>query len=114
MIEQLEALIEMRGRPKAIRSDNGPKYISHEMQAWAKDQDIDGDSCNGGNPPQNAYIERFNGTFRTEVLDASVFSDLDESTHIAEQWKAMYNEERPHHALGYLPPSVFRNNCQAP
>ena len=73
-----------------------------------------GDSCNGGNPPQNAYIERFNGRFRTEVLDASVFSDLDESTHIAEQWKAMYNEERPHYALGYLPPSVFRNNCQAP
>lgn len=56
---------------------------------------------------QNAYIERFNRTFREEVLNMSLFRDLDEVRQVTSQWRTQYNEVRPHDALGGAPPSVY-------
>lgn len=61
---------------------------------------------------QNSYIERFNRTFRTEVLDMYVFRDLDEVREISRNWIKEYNEERPHQSLGKLTPVEYRTKNQ--
>jgi len=54
----------------------------------------------------NAYIERFNRTFRHEVLDAFVFESLRQVRQITRDWIQEYNEERPHDSLGKIPPEM--------
>ena len=60
-----------------------------------------------GKPAQNAFIERFNQTYRTEVLDAHVFQSLHEARLITTDWLRRYNTERPHDSLGRVPPLTF-------
>ena len=60
-----------------------------------------------GEPNQNAYVERFNRTFRTEVLDAWLFNSTGQVQAIADDWLTQYNEYRPHDALGGVPPKQF-------
>ena len=66
-----------------------------------------------GKPNQNAFIERFNRSYRTEVLNGWLFTSLEEVREITHQWLQSYNEERPHDALGNLPPAVFREKLLA-
>jgi putative transposase len=60
-----------------------------------------------GKPNQNAFIERFNKSFRDEVLDANLFNSLQEAQAAADDWLMDYNEYRPHESLGDVPPAVF-------
>ena len=60
-----------------------------------------------GKPTQNAYIERFNRTFRTEVLSCYVFNSLNEVRDMTADWLQRYNESRPHEALGNLTPRQY-------
>ena len=66
----MDDFIDFHGKPKRIRIDNGPEYTSHHMQLWAKERGIELQFIQPGKPTQNSYIERFNCTYRTEVLDA--------------------------------------------
>ena len=66
VIRALKQIIAWRGKPVAIRSDNGPEYISAVIQSWAKNMGIRLDYIQPGNPQQNAYVERFNRTVRYE------------------------------------------------
>jgi putative transposase len=66
-----------------------------------------------GKPNQNAFIERFNRTYREEVLNSYLFEDLDQVREITYDWLITYNERRPHDALGGLPPTVFREQQTA-
>lgn len=61
-----------------------------------------------GKSNQNAFIERYKRTFRNEVLDAHLFEDLEQVRELSAEWLRIYNEERPHDALGRQPPAVFR------
>jgi len=97
-----------------MRSDNGPEFRSHVMQAWAKSNDIEWQFTQPGCLAQNAYIERFNGTFPVEVLDACQFEHLDQVRAIGEQWIPVYTEQRTLSAIGHLPPMEFKRQRQLP
>jgi transposase InsO family protein len=61
---------------------------------------------------QNGYVERFNGSFRTEILDAYTFGSLEEARELAHEWIECYNYERPHDALNGIPPALFREQLE--
>lgn len=103
IIRALGELVEL-GEPRCLRLDNGPEFISAALGQWAKQHGIELVHIQPGKPTQNAYIERFNRTFRTEVLDRYVFTALDEVRRMAEDWRHRYNHDRPHRSLGWLSP----------
>ena len=77
------------------------------LENWAKEKQIELIHIQPGKPAQNAYIERFNRTFREDVLDAYLFDNLDEVRLIAEHWLEDYNTIRPHEALQGLSPRQY-------
>jgi len=107
VIRTLEQLIDWRGRPVAIRVDNGPEFTSADFACWCRDKEISIQYTQPGKPMQNGYIERFNGSYRREVLDAYLFLELDEVRELTSQWMEEYNTSRPHEALGNLTPSEW-------
>ena len=107
VIRVLEQLIELYGRPQALRLDNGSELTSTAFGEWCEHLGIELRFIEPGKPDQNAFIERFNRSYRTEVLDAYVFDSIDEVRSITETWLREYNEERPHDSLGRVPPLTF-------
>jgi putative transposase len=107
VIRVLEVLLLWRGTPKQIRMDNGPELISQRLAEWAHEHHVELTHIQPGKPAQNAYIERFNRTFREEVLDAYLFDDLPEVRAITEHWLQEYNTIRPHEALQGLTPHQY-------
>jgi len=108
VVRVLDRLRIWRGLPEAIRCDNGPELISQGMADWCEEHGVALRYIEPGKPTQNAYIERFNRTYREEVLDAYLFEDLDQVRELTYEWMQEYNTRRPHDALGGLPPSVYR------
>ena len=104
VIRSLERIIEWRGKPLAIRCDNGPEYISQTLKNWTNQQQINLLYIQPGKPTQNAYIERFNRTARHEWLDLHLFESIKQAQQLATKWLWTYNNERPHTAIGGIPP----------
>ena len=113
VVRTLEQIIAWRGKPAAIRCDNGPEFLSQIFVDWCKRQDIEIRYIQPGKPNQNGYIERFNRTYREEVLSSYLFENLEQVREITYRWLITYNERRPHDALGGLPPTVFRKQQAA-
>jgi len=113
VIRVLERLSSWRGLPQAIRCDNGPELTSQVFVNWCQRMNIAIRYIQPGKPNQNAFIERFNRTYREEVLNSYLFEDLDQVREITYDWLIAYNERRPHDALGGLPPTVFRERQTA-
>lgn len=107
VIRVLEQLIATKGKPANIRCDNGPEFISHKLQQWCEDKKISLQYIQPGEPTQNAYIERNNGSLRRELLNAYLFTTLREVREMAQLWQTDYNRSRPHKALGYLSPYQY-------
>lgn len=107
VLRTLERVIVMRGKPERLRLDHGPEFTSALLGMWCQYQGIEREFTQPGKPTQNAFIERFNGTYRHEVLDAWLFMDLDHAREETERWVQEYNTIRPHGSLGDLPPSEF-------
>lgn len=107
VIRTLERIIDWRGRPEAIRVDNGPEFISTQLEMWSKSNNIKLLFIRPGQPTENARVERFNGSFRRELLDCYVFSSLKEVRDHVEEWIYDYNHHRPHEALNDLTPIQF-------
>lgn len=107
VIHVLTQLIAMHGVPRRLRCDNGPEFIAEALRAWCQQHGIILQFIQPGKPNQNAYIERFNRSYREEILNAWVFTSLAEVRALSEDWRVMYNTERPHQSLGDAPPSIF-------
>ena len=114
VVRTLEQLIEIYGRPGAIRCDNGPELTAQIFAEWCEAQRIELRYIQPGKPDQNAFIERFNRTYREEVLDAYVFESVTEVQEITDDWLHDYNETRPHDALGRIPPARFLSRLKTP
>lgn len=108
VVRLLEQLKDSHPLPKQIRVDNGPELVSAKLVAWCEQHDIRLLHIQPGRPMQNGYVERFNRSFRNEVLDAHVFASLSEVREHVHDWLISYNEERPHESLGNIPPALFR------
>jgi putative transposase len=104
VIRSLDQVIEWRGKPMAIRCDNGPEYISGALLEWAEKRSIRIDFIQPGKPQQNAYVERFNRTVRYEWLAQYEFDTLADMQDFATRWMWSYNHDRPHMALGGITP----------
>ena len=106
--------MRLYGRPARVRIDNGPELVAEAFVEWCVAQRISLGYIQPGKPDQNAFIERFNRTYREEVLDAYLFDSLEQVRAITEAWLATYNTERPHDSLGQVPPLVFLPRSHAP
>lgn len=104
VVRALTQIIEQRGRPLAIRCDNGPEYVGTIMTNWASKRGIKLDYIQPGKPQQNAYIERFNRTARYEWLSQYEWENLNHVQEHATRWMWSYNHERPNMALGGFTP----------
>ena len=107
VVRVLDMLALWRGYPKQLRLDNGPELISHTLADWATERDVALAFIQPGKPAQNAFIERFNRTYREAVLDAFLFHTVAEVQAITEDWLEEYNAIRPHEALGDVPPYQY-------
>ncbi len=106
--ESIGAIMETRGAPVAIRSDNGSEMTSRHYLAWCIERRIDAIHIQPGKPTQNAHVESFHGRLRDECLNVSWFWNLFDARRKIAAWRIEYNCERPHSALGYLTPSSLR------
>jgi len=105
LVRVFEQLKRERGLPGVLRTDNDPEFLGECFTTWCKNNGIFIDHIEPGKPNQNAYIERFNRTYRTEVLDTWLFKDLDEVREMTWAWMLEYNEERDHDSLGGMTPA---------
>jgi putative transposase len=103
----MEQLIEAHGKPASLRLDNGSELTSHAFVDWASARHIELRFIEPGKPNQNAFIERFNKTYRTEVRSAHLFASISEVQQITDEWLIEYHEQRPHDSLGRVPPLPY-------
>ena len=108
VIKILERLVMERGRPRAIRVDNGPEFISSALSEWCLDKGIKLVYIQPGKPMQNGYIERFNRSYRQDVLDANLFQSIAQARILSDEFQEDYNLHRPHEPLGNLSPVNYR------
>jgi putative transposase len=113
VVRELDAIIERRGKPSMIVSDNGTELTSNAVFAWSRDHKIDWHYIAPGKPMQNGYVESFNGKMRDELLNETLFFSLDHARAVIAAWVDDYNTTRPHSSLCYLTPSAYAEKFAA-
>ncbi len=104
---ELTALIERRGKPDMIVSDNGTELTSNAILTFATERKIEWHYIAPGKPMQNGFVESFNGRMRDELLNETMFRSMAHARAVIRAWAADFNETRPHSALGYQTPNAF-------
>lgn len=107
VVRVLEQLVEIRGVPGVIKSDNGPELVCDRVQDWIAARGIATKFIEPGSPWQNGHNESFNGVFRDSCLNQWLFVSVREARLVVERWRQEYNEERPHGALGQITPAAY-------
>jgi putative transposase len=107
VIEFMEEIISVHGKPNKIRTDNGPEFTSKQFQLWMKKNNIEWSKIQKGSPQQNAIIERFNKTVREDLLDPNLLFSLDHANELAQEFIREYNYERPHESLNNKTPIEY-------
>ncbi len=130
VVEVLDQLVRVRGKPRSLRVDNGPEFAGRLLVHWARLAQGSGrrsrmewrdeghlnkveiDFSRPGKPTDNAFIEAFNARLRAECLNASWFLSPADARARIEEWRQHTNEERPHSTLGNLTPRAFANQAE--
>lgn len=114
VVRVLDKIVANRGYPLKLRMDNGPERVSLTLAQWAEEHGVALEFIKPDKPTQNAFIERFNRTYRTEILGFYLFRTLNEAWGITERWLAEYNSGRPHESLNNLMPEEYRLMAKNP
>ena len=91
----------------------GPEFTSMAILRWCQETGVAWHYIAPGKPTQNAFIEAFNGRFRSECLNTHWFLTLADAREKMEDWLRYYNEDRPHGAIGNKPPILLQNPDRA-
>lgn len=113
VVQTLERVCRGTGYPQSIRVDQGPEFVSRDLDLWAYQKDVILDFSRPGKPTDNSFIESFNGKLRAECLNTHWFMSLDDARSKLEAWRKDYNEVRPHSAIGNKPPISLLNGSSA-
>ena len=111
---ELTAVITRRGKPQMIVSDNGSEFTSNAILSWATEHRVEWHYIAPGKPMQNGFIESFNGRMRDELLNETLFVDLDHARRAIGDWVTDYNTARPHSSIGYKTPTAYADQLNAP
>jgi transposase InsO family protein len=111
VIDTLNYLFQVHGEPQYIRSDNGPEFIASAVKQWLAASGVKTLYIEPGSPWENAYVESFNSRLEDELLGRELFTSLTEGKVLIEQFRIVYNHERPHSSLGYRTPAEFAATC---
>jgi putative transposase len=114
VVDTLQRVTAIYGLPKTIRLDNGPEFISRELDLWAWSNGVTLDFSRPGKPTDNAFVESFNGKVRAERIDQNWFLSLDDARSKCEACRREYNEERPQSAIGNKTPVEFIKSIEQP
>ncbi len=114
VVDTLQRVTAIYGTPKSIRLDNGPEFISKDLDLWAWSNGVTLDFSRPGKPTDNAFVESFNGKVRAECIDQNWFLSLDDARSKCEAYRREYNEERPHSAIGNKTPMAFIKSIGQP
>ena len=107
VVREMRAVIERRGRPGVIVSDNGTEFTSTAVLAFSQDLKLDWRYIAPGKPTQNAFAESFQGRMRDECLNEHLFFSMGHARAVIAAWRADFNAARPHSSLGYLTPAAY-------
>ncbi len=110
----LDQLIELRGKPESLLTDNGPEFTGSALDAWTYKCNINHEFIEPGKPNQNAYVESFNGKVRDECLNEHWWLTVDHARNAIEDWRNDYNTVRPHSSLNNQTPEIFAEKSRAP
>ena len=112
VIRVLGELVESRGAPSTMKSDNGPEFVAGRVQDWLSDREIDTRYIEPGSPWQNGHNESFNAVFRDGCLNRWLFMSVRDARAVTELWLDEYNAERPHGALDGATPSAYADGWE--
>lgn len=107
VVEMVNRVIEWRGKPQEIRSDNGTEFIAKTFEGFCENSSIKHVRIQKGKPNQNGFVERFNRTYREDVLDATIFESVNQVKELTLNWMEDYNNNHPHASLGNMSPNEF-------
>jgi putative transposase len=110
VVEELERVCRKLRYPKTIGVDQGPEFISKDLDLWAYRCGVILDFSRPRKPTDNAFIVSLNDKFRAECLNAHWVITLNEMRLICEEWRRDYNGVCPHSAIGSKTPITLMNN----
>jgi len=109
---ELDRIIDARGQPKMIVSDNGTEFTSNAILTWTDKTKVSWHYIAPGKPNRNAFVESFNGRLRDELLNETLFSSMTHTRTMLAKWRTDYNHVRPHSGIGWLTPDQYQRTLK--
>lgn len=116
VVEWVRQTIAWRGKPERLRTDHGTELMAHAFRNFCEELGIEHIKTQKGRPMQNGFVERLNGSYRRNVLDAYIFQTKAQLQQHTDEWMDDYNNCHPHESLGDRTPAEFPQvvNCGKP